>query len=314
METPEPLYRTLEWHELHKPKFIVYNSILFFFIRAALHPANVIKTRYQMQNRHDQFKTPTKALVHTFRTGGIRALYAGFGTASLMLGVQQLFLVTYESLRSPERGWSASVSEPVRNGASAATAVLVSQVLGNPIDVVSQRLMLREQLTDVPPQQRPRGAIEAATQVYRLRGIHGFYTGFGVSCAQFMPASSLWWTSYPLFRGAYARAIASVYPPPVSPEGTQPPAHMTGWPARAAEVLAGSSSSAAVAVAIAPIDIIRTRAQVAGRGGWAVARQLIHAEGVRGLWKGVGARIVTLMPQGAVSVSAYEQVKRWSAL
>lgn len=314
METPEPLYRTLEWQELHKPKFIVYNSILFFFIRAALHPANVIKTRYQMQNKHDQFSSPTKALVHTFRAGGVRALYAGFGTASLMLGVQQLFLVTYESLRSPERGWPVAVTEPIRNGASAAAAVLVSQVLGNPIDVVSQRLMLREQLTDAPAQQRPRGAIEAATQVYRLRGVHGFYTGFAVSCAQFMPASSLWWTSYPLFRGVYARAIAGVHPPPAGPGGARPAAHLAGWPARAAEVLAGSSSSAAVAVAIAPLDIIRTRAQVEGRSGWAVAQQLLRTEGVRGLWKGVGARIVTLMPQGAVSVSAYEQVKRWSAL
>lgn len=312
MDLPDPpLYRNLEWQQLNKPKFILYNSIVFFFIRAALHPANVVKTRFQMQKRHDQFSTPTKALVHTFRTGGIRALYAGWGTASLMLGVQQIYLVTYESLRSPERSWAPDTAEPIRNGLAAASAVLVSQIFGNPIDVVSQRLMLREQLADATPggsAQRPKGAFEAASQVYRLRGLRGFYTGFAISCIQFVPSASLWWASYPLFRGAYSQAVLSTL------GESSPSGPLTGWHARAAEVLAGASSSAVVAVAIAPFDIIRTRAQVEGLGGLAVARQLIQTEGVRGLWKGVGARIVTLMPQGAVSVSAYEQVKRWSEL
>ena len=318
MDLPDPpLYRNLEWQQLNKPKFILYNSIVFFFIRAALHPANVVKTRFQMQKRHDQFSTPFRALVHTFRTGGIRALYAGWGTASLMLGVQQIYLVTYESLRSPECSWPPDTAEPIRNGIAAASAVLVSQIFGNPIDVVSQRLMLREQLADPPSASpgtpggsapRPKGAFEAALQVYRLRGLRGFYTGFAISCLQFVPSASLWWASYPLFRGAYSQAVLSTL------DESSPSGPLTGWNARAAEVLAGASSSAVVAVAIAPFDIIRTRAQVEGLGGLTVARQLIQTEGVRGLWKGVGARIVTLMPQGAVSVSAYEQVKRWSEL
>lgn len=321
MEPPnsELLYRTIEWQQLNKAKFIAYNSFVFFFVRAALHPANVVKTRFQMQRQHDRYKSSATALIHTFKTGGIRGLYAGFGTASLMLCVQQIYFVTYESLRSPHSGWTTA-SEPVRNGLSAAAAVLFSQLFASPIDVVSQRLMLREQLVEVmatttpnASARIPRGALEAAQQVYRLRGVRGFYTGFTVSCAQYVPASSLWWTTYPLFRGAYSRVISKTLPIE-SPTQSDAPAMLVGWHARAAEVFAGSSSSAVVAVATAPLDIIRTRAQVTGQGGLAVARQILQAEGIRGLWKGVGARLATLVPQGAVSVSAYEQVKRWSEL
>jgi hypothetical protein len=62
-----------------------------------------------------------------------------------------------------------------------------------------------------------------------------------------------------------------------------------------------------------PADIIRTRTQVEGSPALAVFRSLLASEGVRGLWKGTTARMAMLIPQGALSVWAYEFVKRLAA-
>jgi solute carrier family 25, member 44 len=338
LDQPVAGYRNLEWAHLNKRKFVLYNVGVFFVIRFLLYPANVVKTRYQMQLRNNLYKSTGQAFLHILRTGGVSALYAGFPTASLFLIVQQAYLFLYEYMRARDRGWPAYFDEPVRNGLSAAVSVCCVQLLGNPIDVVSQRLMLRERpsgaqvapvsapaaaaaaavpplvaLSPVPPRHRAR---DIAMEVYRSKGVRGFYSGFGVSCAQFVPAASLWWSAYPMLRGAYLsffdRASLAWR---AGPDSTCPGAlpAVGSWTARVSEVLAGASSSLIVAVAVAPLDVIRTRAQIEGMSGLVVTRQLLETEGVRGLWKGVTARAAMLVPQGAVSVWAYEQVKRWSA-
>ncbi len=61
-----------------------------------------------------------------------------------------------------------------------------------------------------------------------------------------------------------------------------------------------------------PMDIIRTRAQLSGASALGVARELLSSEGLAGFWKGSTVRMVMLLPQGAISASAYEFVKRMS--
>lgn len=51
-----------------------------------------------------------------------------------------------------------------------------------------------------------------------------------------------------------------------------------------------------------------------GKGAIPILRELVASEGVRGLWKGTTARIAMLTPQGALTVGAYELVKRLSAV
>jgi len=264
-----------------------------------------------------------------------------------------------------------------------------------------------------PPAPIPRvlTAMEIAGQVWRSRGAVGFYSGFAISCLQFMPSASLWWFVYPIYRdtilpylqpaaaatGAPAPALAPVpvtavvpvqhggsaqarataasparvdgastpgardnHAPSTTPPSLGPEDDASGswrgmvgraraWvatmasltdpgadaatpataaassvplsslasmvpPARIAEVLAGGAASMTVSLAMNPLDIIRTRTQVEGHAAVAVARALLATEGVRGLWKGTTARMAMLVPQGALTIAAYELVKRLSAL
>ena len=238
---------------------------------------------------------------------------------------------------------------------AAASSVLLAQLLANPVDVVAQRLMIAGQLTStapqpshpstapatmapvaggapaasaasLPPQPPPSGRLTAGLVLRNLvadRGVlRGLYSGYFVSCTQFIPSASLWWSAYPQFKAMYGRALGmaepgAAKPAPVVEEVEGGP---TSWRdylppvRRLAEVLAGSTASFTVAVLMCPLDVIRTRAQVEGLRARTVATTLLAAEGLGGLWRGVGARIVMLVPQGAISVWIYEYVKRVALL
>lgn len=344
-------YQSLEWRDLDKSRFFVINPCVFFVIRTLQHPFNVVKTRFQVQAKHALYASTSSTLVQTLRHEGLRGLYRGFGTSTLMLAVQQLFIVTYEFLRSSDRYSSVQVAESSRNGAAAAAAVLLAQVIANPIDVVAQRLMLQGQIVThapmtgstspstvapvagaaggvaAPPVRtggssgipRVLSAVEVLNHVYKSRGMYGFYAGFAVSCAQFIPSASLWWFTYPIYRDALLPQLRSAREEALSGSGDLNPWMALGTlctlvpPARVAEVMAGSAASATVAIMLNPVDIIRTRVQVEGRSALSVARHLVATEGLKGLWKGTTARIAMLVPQGAMSVWAYEFVKRMSA-
>jgi hypothetical protein len=312
---PEPpvQFRNLEWSDLDKRKLLAYNAGIFFVIRFLLYPANFAKTNFQMQRKRTIYKSATQMFLHTLRTGGVRALYAGFPTASLTLIVQQAYLVSYEFLRASDRGWPKYFEEPIRNGISAAASVFLVQLLGNPIDVVSQRQQIARASESLGPAQLPsvrarhKSARDIVVEVYRSKGLRGFFSGIGTSVAQYAPASALWWTMYPLIRDLYypllSRPTLPVVPRTPSSESLKGPA---------AEILAGGTCSFIVAILFAPLDIIRTHAQVESLSGLTVARQLVASEGIRGLWKGAGARTAVLVPQGVMSITVYEQVKRWS--
>ena len=359
--SPPPDYRSLEWRDLDKSRFFLYNPAVFLALRVLQHPANVVKTRYQVQQRNSLYASPTGTLIQTLRYEGVRGLYRGFSTSTLMLVVQQAYIMMYEYLRSAER-YSVPLSESTRNALAAGVSVLLVQVPANPVDVVTQRLFLQGQLLSNAPMQAPAPpsstaavgplaagaaasppsagtpsstgvprvltAREVAVSVLREHGLlRGFYSGFLISCAQFIPSSSLWWWSYPLYRD-HLRSMLAAPPAPDSRDSrdagaTSPAAagvSVRSWlasvipAARLAEVLGGACSSATVAVAVNPIDIVRTRAQVEGKPALAVFRELLAVEGARGLLKGATARMAMLTPQGALTVTAYELVKRMSMI
>lgn len=81
-----------------------------------------------------------------------------------------------------------------------------------------------------------------------------------------------------------------------------------GYPACAA-------GAGAVAAAItAPLDVVKTRLQTQGtsgayRGGWHCVQQIWAVEGPKSLFRGVGARILFLAPNHAISMTIYEAMQ-----
>lgn len=114
--------RHIEWEDMDKRKFYFFGPTLFFGIRAMLYPANLVKTRLQVQRKNALYKGSFDAFVKVLRYEGIRGLYKGFLVSSFGLLSGQFYITTLEMVKmrtkkiqfSSERilgGWNCIDSE-----------------------------------------------------------------------------------------------------------------------------------------------------------------------------------------------------------
>ncbi len=238
------------------------------------------------------------------------------------------------------------------NLAGGAVASLATQGLTVPIDVVSQRLMVEggggrrsgggaagAAAAARPPPPPARSGLAMARSIIAAEGVAGLYRGFGASVMTFVPSSAVWWAAY----GGYQRALwhqldgweeggsaggggGSASTPSSSSSQPDPLPHSaaTILAVQTASALAAGVTSATLTT---PLDVVKTRLQVAGstatpggagaaaRPGWAgIVRALVREEGLPGLWRGLAPRILSVSLWGSVMVSSYEALKRAAAL
>jgi solute carrier family 25 protein 44 len=169
-----------------------------------------------------------------------------------------------------------------------ATASLCSASLGVPIDVVTQRV----QVTGKPNGR----AIGVAQTLWRREGLRGFYRGYWASIAVFAPTSAFWWGSYSYIRHAFQ------------------PTPLGEWPV-ARDCVSGLLAGTCAAWITIPIDTVKTRLQTSNGSKVSfrvVASELFAAEGLRGFFRGVTPRMLSMAPTSTLMVVSYEMVKRWS--
>ncbi len=174
-------------------------------------------------------------------------------------------------------------------GAGCAGAILIAQVV-----------VKRVQLGAGPP-------LSVIRSILRADGWRGFYRGLAAAVATSAPASALWWPAYESAKHALAPLII---PPEKAGEGAR-------W--HALHAVSGACASLAAVAATNPLDIIKTRLQTGSetygaRGVWGALVRVAAREGVRGLQRGLGARLAYTLPSAAFSTMAYELTLRLSRI
>jgi solute carrier family 25 protein 44 len=90
----------------------------------------------------------------------------------------------------------------------------LSQVLGVPVDVLSQRQMVQGVSVRAGARGETRelrgykNGFHALRETVKKEGVRGLYRGFGASVMTLVPSSALWWGFY----GTYQRVIWSFVP------------------------------------------------------------------------------------------------------
>ena len=282
---------------LDLPKLLLYGSGIYSALTLALHPLSVLKTRAQASTAPSSLSRGD-ALRAMLRTSGVRGLYAGLGPVILgAVPARAAYISVLEGTRPAARrgaaaaGLSGAAAVSAASGASAFGAVLASQLVYVPVDVVTQKLMVAG---DPHAAGAGAGAGEAtAAQVVRAilkeSGPLGLYRGFGVSLVAHLPGGSIWWASY---AGARARLGAAALP------------------ALAEQALAAAVAAVAAVAVTAPLDTLKTRVQLGREAILPTARDLLRTSGVGGLWAGAPARTLHLALWGGIMVSVYEELKR----
>ncbi|KAL5725811.1 hypothetical protein ACHQM5_008911 [Ranunculus cassubicifolius] len=167
-----------------------------------------------------------------------------------------------------------------------------------PVSVVKTRLQVATK------DSVEKNAFSVIRGLFRSEGIRGLYRGFGTVITGAVPARIIFLTSLETTKVATFKMIE----PFKLSEPTK---------AAIANGLAGMTSSLFAQAVFVPIDVVSQKLMVQGysghakySGGMDVARKIIKANGVRGLYRGFGLSVMTYSPSSAVWWATYGSSQR----
>lgn len=229
--------KQVEWQHIDKLKYYTLGSAFFIGINAVLYPTDVIKTRLQVQRTNALYKGTFDALFKTLKSEGLKGLYKGFLVSQLSVLAGHFYVTSYEVSRSK----MSFLNDGSRGFVAGGFAAIMEQFLANPIEVVSQKLMIQGQ---GETKAKLKGAARISIDVFKDQGVRGFYRGFLASLLTGALGSAVWWGSY----GVYLDVIGHY-----APDGSS---HLL------IQSMSGGLSGLNAAVVGNPFDIVRTRLQV----------------------------------------------------
>lgn len=302
-----------------------------------LHPLDTLKTRLQSDDAVRRTGA-IRVLRGVVLREGFRALYSG-AVPAVVGGVTSwaFYMQWFHGVR---HGVAVAVGgEGAKTGAvsdfiSATSAGIVTAAATNPIWVVKVRLQLQRQhvrdaavaasavataaagevaaggngasaasssASAVAKAAAARttpytGFLHGLVSIAREEGVRGLYKGL---------VPSLWLVSHGAIQFAvYERLKVLLAPAPSASPSVQ------------VSLIASTTSKLSAAIITYPLQLVRTRMQEAGasrlrygtllRGFGVVMRE----DGFRGLYRGLGANLVRVLPQTAVTFVTYEQILR----
>lgn len=234
--------KIIGWSQLEKKKYFLFLNVYMLGTNAVMFPVDLIKTRLQIQRTKSLYKNTVDAVYKTVKHEGFLGLYKGFPISQLGVLTGHVYATSYEVSREQ----FSTFQNAVRGFIAGGLAAVIEQTFINPVDVISQRLMVDGQ----GERNKKRSTIKSvkiAKQVFREHGVSGFYRGFAASLIVEGLWSATWWASYGLYLDVIGKMV---------PDGTS---HLV------ISGLSGMFAGISSAVVGNPVDVIRVRLQVSYR-------------------------------------------------
>lgn len=238
-------------------------------------------------------------------TEGVRGLYRGFGISVVMQApAVATYLTSYDRAKAGLADMSGmSAKHPAVHLGAGLVAETISAVFWVPMEVIKQRAQVRT------CGGAAASSIRVARDLLRHEGPRALFKGYGLTVGVFGPYSMIYFVSYERFKEMWSRHLR---------------VEEMGLPLYA--VASSASSAGAIAAATTtPLDIVKTRLQTQGdvalraspgsakithyTGTWHAVRTIAAEEGVRGLTRGISARVLWIMPGTAITMSCFEFLK-----
>ncbi|XP_068668512.1 uncharacterized protein [Aristolochia californica] len=273
-------------------QFMVSGSVAGCVEHIAMFPVDTLKTRMQAC-----LGVAPVGLRQTIRSilqsEGPGAFYRGIpamalGAAPAHAVYFSVYEFSKELLSSPNSNNSAA------HAVSGVFATVASDAVFTPMDVVKQRLQLR----DSPY----KGVVQCAKQIMRDEGFGAFYASYRTTVLMNAPFTAVHFATYE----AAKHALMGIDPD--SADDEQLVVHAT----------AGAAAGAAAAGVTTPLDVVKTQLQCQGVCGCdrfttgstgEVIRSIIRKDGYVGLFRGWKPRMLFHAPAAAICWSTYEASK-----
>jgi len=243
------------------------------------------------------------ALINTLKYEGLIGLYRGIVATSLgAVPASCIYYTTYETSREAYSGMRLLQDCPMlTNFLGGLTAELISCIFWVPVDVIKERCQTQ---SIAPVSQRYTGPIDAIIKILNREGVRGIYKAYGATVLSFGPQSGIQLSLHEKFK----EAAVGVY-------GVKTAADLPGFTFG----LTGAVAGGIAAFLTTPLDVVKLRMQVS-RGPMDVNfkyKNLVHGfyrlvteEGITGMYRGAGARVLFFMPSTGVGLLLYENCKR----
>mmetsp|Transcript_12492 Transcript_12492/g.13874 ORF Transcript_12492/g.13874 Transcript_12492/m.13874 type:complete len:310 (-) Transcript_12492:43-972(-) len=266
-------------------------------------PLEVVKTRLQAK-KHKQrlqrgfrFGIGTASAIREIvrEEGTVRALWKGIGPQLFgVIPARTIHFCVYNKLKhwlTTEVGWDPEFSGVHFTSALIAGATVVTCT--SPIWVIKTRLQL--QSSDMRPDQRYKNAIDALKTIYQKEGFKTLFKGIGASYLG-LSETVIQFTLYEKFKAEFQKARGK------APNEKMHPVQY---------IALASCAKIFASMATYPHEVIRTRLRERGskyKGVISGLKQIYAEEGARGLYGGMGAHLIRVVPNAAIMFLTYEMV------
>lgn len=244
-----------------------------------------------LQVRGKEFSSIRACFMHMLREGGIRSLWRGNGINVMKIAPESaLKFMAYEQAKCLIRGKSdreLGIYERFLAGSMAGGS---SQTLIYPMEVLKTRLALRKT-------GQYSGLWDAAKKIYYNEGLRCFYRGYLPNLLGILPYAGIDLAIYETLKNIYI----SRHP-------------QEEYPGMFVLLGCGTISSSCGQMASYPLALVRTRLQAQegkpDSGMVGLFRNILHQEGVTGLYRGITPNFLKVAPAVSVSYIVYENVRR----
>lgn len=229
------------------------------------------------------------------REEGMRVLWTGTREGLLMaMPMVGLYLPLYDTL--VHRMSSLGAAAPVVAGMTART---FSMFCVTPIEVLRVRMQsVRRSSPDNGYRITNLNSFDWGQGQGLLRRARALWSGFGATIVRDVPFTAVYWG---LMEPIRKRLLAET--------------DQTLTDLVFANTVAGFSAGIFASVVTQPMDVVKTRTQIAQKSGAPpnflhLYKDIYKAEGIRGLFSGVGPRTLRIGPSCALVISTYELLKQ----
>ncbi|XP_015889865.3 folate transporter 1, chloroplastic isoform X2 [Ziziphus jujuba] len=284
-------------------------AVAGFATVAAMHPLDVVRTRFQVNDGRlsnlPTYKNTAHAIFTIARLEGLRGLYAGFYPAVLGSTLSWgLYFFFYD--RAKQR-YSKNREEKLSPGhhlASAAEAGALVSFCTNPVWLVKTRLQLQNPLHQTQPYS---GFHDALRTIMREEGWKALYKGI---------VPSLFLVSHGAIQFTVYEELRKVVVDLKSRKSTES-SESSETVLNSIDYAALGASSKIVAILVSyPFQVIRARLQqrpgIEGipryMDSWHVVKETARFEGLRGFYKGITPNLLKNVPAASITFVVYENV------
>ncbi|XP_047321595.1 protein MITOFERRINLIKE 1, chloroplastic [Impatiens glandulifera] len=263
------------------------------FTYVCLHPLDTIKTKLQTKGASEIYTGTIDAIVKTFQSKGIKGFYSG--VSAVIVGSTASSAVYFGTCEFGKSILSKVPSYP---------AVLIPPTAGAMGNIISSAIMVPKELITQRMQAGAKGrSWQVLLRIVEKDGIMGLYAGYSATLLRNLPAGVLSYSSFEYLKAAILSKTNQVNLEPYQ------------------SVFCGALAGAISATLTTPLDVVKTRlmTQIPGdmnkvtaamySGISSTLKQIVKEEGLVGLTRGMGPRVLYSSCFSALGYFAFETAR-----